>query len=59
VLTLKLKAGDSLQIGESIRLVVKEDSSKGRLTVGIDAPRDINIARVPVAPKAKDDTTCR
>lgn len=59
MLTLKLKAGDSLQIGETIRLVVKEDSSKGRLTVGIDAPRDINIARVPVAQKAKGGTTCR
>lgn len=55
MLTLKLKAGDSLQIGDSIRLTVKEDSTKGRMTVGIDAPREVNIARIPIAAKAKAD----
>jgi len=49
MLTLKLKAGDSLKIGDQIKLVVKDDASRGRLTVGIDAPREINIARVPAA----------
>lgn len=51
MLTLKLKAGDRLVIGENIHLLVKEDSSKGRLTIGIDAPREINIARIPMAEK--------
>lgn len=55
MLTLKLKAGDSLQIGDSIRLTVKEDSTKGRMTVGIDAPREVNIARIPIGAKAKTD----
>lgn len=55
MLTLKLKAGDSLQIGDSIRLTVKEDSTKGRVTVGIDAPRDVNIARISVAGKSRQD----
>lgn len=53
MLTLKLKAGDSLQIGDWIRLTVKEDSTKGRLTVGIDAPREVNIARIPLTAKGK------
>jgi carbon storage regulator CsrA len=53
VLTLKLKAGESLQIGDDIRLVVKEETSKGRMTVGIEAPREINIARIPVAAKTE------
>lgn len=54
MLTLKLKAGDRLQIGDNIALIVKDDSTKGRMTVSIDAPRDVNIARVPFVEKGRD-----
>lgn len=50
MLTLKLKAGDRLIIGDDIKLVIKNDTSKGRLSIGIDAPREVNIARVPAPP---------
>jgi sRNA-binding carbon storage regulator CsrA len=54
VLTLKLKAGESLQIGDDIRLVVRGDTIRGRVTIGIDAPRELNIARLD-APPAQED----
>jgi len=46
VLTLKLKAGESLLLGDDIRIIVRGDAGKGRVTIGVDAPREIAIARI-------------
>lgn len=50
MLTLKLKAGDSLMIGDSIKLIVRDEPSNSRaIKIAIDAPRNLNIERLPSA----------
>lgn len=45
-LTLKRKVGESVVIGENIRVTVVEMSGKsGELRLKIEAPRDVNIVR--------------
>ena len=44
MLVLSRKAGDEIIIGDDIRLVVSQISG-GRVSIGIQAPRDIHIVR--------------
>lgn len=54
MLTLKLKAGESLQIGPDIRIIMKGDAGKGRVTIGVEAPRVIDIARIDAIAMPQD-----
>ena len=44
MLVLSRKAGDEITIGDDIRVVVSQISG-GRVSIGIQAPRDIHIVR--------------
>lgn len=44
MLILNRKAGESIIIGEDIEITILEIED-GRIKIGIDAPRDINILR--------------
>ena len=44
MLILNRKAGESIIIGEEIEITILE-IEEGRIKIGIDAPRDINILR--------------
>lgn len=44
MLILNRKAGESIIIGEDIEITILE-IEEGRIKIGIDAPRDINILR--------------
>ncbi len=44
MLVLSRKAGDEIIIGDDIRVVVSQISG-GRVSIGIQAPRDIHIVR--------------
>jgi sRNA-binding carbon storage regulator CsrA len=47
VLTLKLKPGETLLIGDNIRLTIRESGMASKnVKFAIDAPRDIPITRV-------------
>lgn len=52
MLTLTLTTGDSVKIGEDIQIVFENALSMGRIKIRIDAPRDKNIARMPVEKKS-------
>ena len=44
MLILTRKNGEGIQIGENVKIVVKE-TRKGRATIAIEAPRNIRILR--------------
>lgn len=51
MLNLTLTAGDRLKIGEDVQIVFESTPSIGRIKVSVEAPREKNIARVPVEKK--------
>lgn len=57
MLVLSRKAGESLVIGENIHITVTQ-IGKGRVRIGIDAPKDVHVRRTelleldePVTPR--------
>ena len=44
MLILTRKNGEGIQIGDNVRVVIKE-TRKGRATVAIEAPKEIRILR--------------
>jgi carbon storage regulator len=57
MLVLSRKAGESLRIGDDIQLVVVR-IHKDRVRIGIEAPRDVRIARgeLQQLPEPQEDT---
>ena len=53
MLNLTLTSGDGVKIGEDVQIVFESTPSIGRIKISIDAPRDKNIARMPVEKKRK------
>ena len=53
MLNLTLTSGDGIKIGEDVQIVFESTPSVGRIKISIDAPRDKNIARMPVEKKRK------
>ncbi|MEY8323177.1 carbon storage regulator [Lachnospiraceae bacterium 54-11] len=53
MLNLTLTSGDGVQIGEDVQIVFESTPSVGRIKIKIEAPRDKNIARMPVEKKRK------
>lgn len=53
MLSLTLTSGDRIKIGEDVQIVFESAPSVGRIRVSVEAPRDKNIARVPVNEKRK------
>lgn len=51
MLVLTRKQGESITIGEAIRITVVEVRG-GQIRLGIDAPRDMNIRRDELQPMA-------
>jgi len=56
VLVLSRKPGESLRIGDEIRLVIVR-LERDRVRVGIEAPEDVHIARDELEPLDKDGQT--
>ena len=54
MLVISRKAGESLRIGNNIRLVIVR-LHKDRVRVGIEAPTDVHIAREELDPLDADD----
>ncbi len=50
MLVLTRKLGETLLIGDNIKITV-EKISKGQIKIGIDAPREVVIAREEVSKK--------
>ncbi|EDM71057.1 hypothetical protein RAZWK3B_16710 [Roseobacter sp. AzwK-3b] len=46
MLTLKLKVGESLLLGDDVRVFIKEDLGGGQVRVSISAPRSVNVERI-------------
>ncbi len=53
MLNLTLKSGDSVKIGDDVQIVFESTPSVGRIKIRVEAPKDKNIARVPVEMKKK------
>lgn len=51
MLNLTLTTGERLKIGEDIQIIFESTPSFGRIKVSVEAPREKNIARVPVEKK--------
>jgi len=51
MLVLSRKVGEQIQIGESITLVITRVIGN-RVTIGIEAPRDVRIVRSELAPRS-------
>lgn len=56
MLVLSRKVGDSIKIGDNIEIVVNRISGN-RVTIGVEAPKDVRILRgeVEIDLDAKDD----
>jgi carbon storage regulator len=54
MLVITRKPGQFLQIGDDIRIYFYE-FNRGQMKIGIDAPRDINIARGELLESWSDD----
>jgi carbon storage regulator len=54
MLTLTRKVGERIQIGEDVVIVVKE-IRRNQVRIGIEAPKEIPIARLDDRPKKKDE----
>ncbi len=53
MLVLARKLGEGLIIGDNIKITV-EKISKGQIKIGIDAPKDVVIAREEVVKKGNE-----
>lgn len=47
MLNLTMTTGERLKIGEDIQIIFESTPSIGRIKVGVEAPRDKYIARMP------------
>ena len=54
MLVITRKPGQFLQIGDDIRIYFCE-LNRGQMKIGIDAPRDINIARGELLESGRDE----
>ena len=54
MLVLSRKVGDSIKIGDNIEIVVNRISGN-RVTIGVDAPKDVRIMRGEVELELDDD----
>ena len=45
MLILSRKVGESIQIGDNIKIMVADIDSKGFIKIGIEAPRNITVHR--------------
>ena len=45
MLSIKLKQGEHIMIGDSIRVYYDRTNSKGYISVAVDAPREIPVMR--------------
>jgi carbon storage regulator len=45
MLILSRKVGESIQIGDNIKIIITDMDKKGMIKVGIDAPRNITVHR--------------
>ncbi len=50
MLNLTRREGESLVIGEDIKITVTEIKSERQIKIGIDAPEEIPVSREEVAP---------
>ncbi|PQO40896.1 carbon storage regulator [Blastopirellula marina] len=55
MLVLSRKVGDSIKIGENIEIVINRISGN-RVTIGVDAPKDVRILRGEVEVELDDDS---
>lgn len=55
MLSLTLSSGDSIKIGDDIHIVFESTPSVGKIKVCVEAPREKNIARLPVKKKKKEN----
>lgn len=53
MLSLTLSSGDSIKIGDDIHIVIETMPSAGKIKVRVEAPREKNIARMPIKKKKK------
>lgn len=49
MLLLGRYVGQSIRIGDSIKLIVRRIGADGRVTLAIEAPREIGVHRAPTA----------
>lgn len=54
MLVLSRKVGESIKIGDNIEIVVNRISGN-RVTIGVDAPKDVRILRGEVEVELDDD----
>ncbi|MBA2115098.1 carbon storage regulator [Bremerella alba] len=54
MLVLSRKVGDSIKIGDNIEIVVNRISGN-RVTIGVEAPKDVRILRGEVELELDDD----
>ncbi|MEW4562679.1 carbon storage regulator [Bremerella sp. JC770] len=54
MLVLSRKVGDSIKIGDNIEIVVNRISGN-RVTIGVDAPKDVRILRGEVELELDED----
>ena len=52
MLNLIIKKGDTLQIGENVKIKLQNDS---RAQLAIDAPREVSIKRIVTEKEQKED----
>ncbi|PQO34311.1 carbon storage regulator [Bremerella cremea] len=55
MLVLSRKIGDSIKIGDNIEIVINRISGN-RVTIGVDAPKDVRILRGEVEVELDDDS---
>ncbi len=55
MLVLSRKVGDSIKIGDNIEIVINRISGN-RVTIGVDAPKDVRILRGEVEVELDEDS---
>ncbi|RCS42160.1 carbon storage regulator [Bremerella cremea] len=55
MLVLSRKVGDSIKIGDNIEIVINRISGN-RVTIGVEAPKDVRILRGEVEVELDDDS---
>lgn len=54
MLILSLRRGDVLEIGENVQIQVLR-VGRGRVKVGVDAPKEVDVNRVGQGPSQKEE----